>query len=240
MIGTILNAAGILAGGLTALVRRRPLSPTTENNGRIILGVFAVYYGLRLTWLSLNGPFLGILKQLLILLLALTLGQLAGRLLRLQRASNRLGRMVRELMDGARPTDPGRFGKGFRACTAVFCAAPLGLLGAVQDGLSGYFYPLAVKAVVDGLATLGFVPMFGRGVLMSALPVLAVQGTISLACQQFVKPFLEARQLLDSTNAAGGMLVFAVALVILGLRKMALTDYLPSLVFAPLLTCLFR
>jgi hypothetical protein len=40
----------------------------------------------------------------------------------------------------------------FNACTILFCAAPLGLLGAVTDGLSGYFYLLAVKAVMDGLA----------------------------------------------------------------------------------------
>jgi uncharacterized membrane protein YqgA involved in biofilm formation len=49
---------------------------------------------------------------------------------------------------------------GFCACTVLFWAAPLGLLGAVADGLSGYFYLLAVKAVMDGLAMTSFVKMF--------------------------------------------------------------------------------
>src|ERR1039458_1662564 len=44
-------------------------------------------------------------------------------------------------------------------CTILFWAAPLGLLGAVADGLSGYYYLLAVKAVMDGLAMASFVKM---------------------------------------------------------------------------------
>jgi hypothetical protein len=240
MMGTILNVAGILIGGLAGLSRRRALSPATESNLRVILGAFTVYYGLRLTWLSVGGSFRHVLKQVFIAVLALSLGKLAGRLLRLQAMSNHLGRRARERMGAARADDPRRLSEGFKVCAALFCAAPLGLLGAVQDGLSEYFYPLGVKAVMDGLATMGFVSVFGRGVMLSALPVLALQGTLTLACGQFLKPFLEAHGLLDSVNAAGGLLVFAVALVILGLKKIGLADYLPSLLFAPLLTWLWK
>ena len=110
----------------------------------------------------------------------------------------------------------------------------------MQDGLSGYFYPLAVKAVMDGLATMSLSALFGRGVLLAALPVLALQGTLTLLGSQFLKPFLEAHELLDSVNTTGGLLVFSVALVILGLRKVELTDYLPSLALAPLITWVCR
>jgi uncharacterized membrane protein YqgA involved in biofilm formation len=51
---------------------------------------------------------------------------------------------------------------------------------------------------------------------------------------------LETHSLVDSVNAAGGLLVFSVALVILQLKKIELADYLPSLAFAPLLTWVFR
>jgi len=97
-----------------------------------------------------------------------------------------------------------------------------------------------VKAVMDGLATMGFVKVFGWGVLIAALPVLAVQGTITLVCAEYLKPFLEAHGLVDSVNAVGGLLVFCVALVILGLKKIELANYLPSLAFAPLLTWVWR
>jgi uncharacterized protein len=235
MIGTALNVAGILIGGLAGLARRKPLSPANGSFFKVGLGVFTVFYGLRLTWISLNGTSLQVLKQLLIAVFALMLGRVTGRLLRLQKMSNSLGRLARDRIAANKPGDPSQWSEGFKTCAALFCAAPLAILGSVQDGLSGYYYPLAVKAVMDGLATMGFVLLFRWGVLIAALPVLVFQGTITLLCAQFLKPFLEAHSLVDSVNAAGGLLVFSVALVILELKKIELADYLPSLLFAPLL-----
>ena len=240
MIGTALNVAGILIGGLAGLARRKPLSPVNESFFKVALGVFTVFYGLRLTWISVNGTFLQILKQLLIAVLALMLGKMAGRLLHLQKMSNRLGRQARERIAATKPADPRQLSEGFKTCAALFCAAPLAILGSVQDGLSGYYYPLAVKAVMDGLATMGFISLFGWGVMFAALPVLVFQGTITLVCAQYLKPFLETHSLVDPVNAAGGLLVFSVALVILQLKKIELADYLPSLIFAPLLTWVCR
>ena len=65
MIGSVLNVAGILTGGAVGLLRAQPLSPAIEAFFKVTLGVFTVFYGLRLTWLSLNGSFLQILKSLL-------------------------------------------------------------------------------------------------------------------------------------------------------------------------------
>jgi uncharacterized protein len=240
MIGAALNVAGILVGGLVGLVRRKPLSPANESYAKVALGAFTVFYGLRLTWLSLNGSFPQILKQLLIAVVAMMLGKMTGRLLRLQKMSNRLGRDARDRITAAKPDNPRRLSEGFNTCAALFCAAPLAIVGSVQDGLSGYWYPLAVKAVMDGLATMGFVRLFSWGAMLAALPVLAFQGTITLACAQFLKPVLETHGLVDSVNAVGGLLVFSVALVILQLKRIELADYLPSLAFAPLLTWVFR
>ncbi len=240
MIGTIVNVGGIVVGGIAGLSGRRALRPVTESNLKVILGVFTVYYGLRLAWLSLGGSVGQVLKQVLIAVLALTVGKLAGRLLGLQRMSNALGRAARQKIAEARPDNPRRLGEGFKVCAALFCAAPLGVAGAVQDGLSQYWYPLGVKAAMDGLATMSFVSLFGGGAMLSAVPVLAVQGTITLACGQFLKPFLEGRALVDSVNAVGGLVVFCVALVILGLKRIELAEYLPSLLFGPLLTWLWR
>jgi uncharacterized membrane protein YqgA involved in biofilm formation len=240
MIGTTLNVAGILIGGVAGLARRKPLSPAHESYLKVVLGAFTVFYGLRLTWISLNGSLPQILKQILIVVIAMMLGKLTGRGLRLQKMSNRLGRDARERIAALKPADPRRLGDGFNICAALFCAAPLAILGSVQDGLSEYCYPLAVKAVIDGLATMGFVSLFGWGVMVAAVPVLAFQGTITLVCARFLKPMLETHGLVDSVNATGGLLVFCVALVILELKKVELADYLPSLAFAPLLAWLLR
>ncbi len=239
MIGTILNVAGILIGGFLGLQRRQPLSPATESYFKVVLSAMTVFYGLRLTWMNLNGSFFQLCKELLVLVLALMLGKAAGHLLRLQKFSNRIGQNARQQLAAAQPGRRDN-NEGFRTCAALFCAAPLGILGAVQDGLADYFYPLGVKAVVDGLAAMGFVSIFGPAVLLSALPVLAFQGTITLLCRRLLEPMLTAHDLVQPINAAGGLLVFSVALVMLGLKRIELADYLPSLIFAGLLGWLAR
>ena len=239
MVGAILNAAGILLGGMMGLAQRKPLSEAHESSFKVGLGVFAVFYGLRLSWMSFSGSLLHVLKQLLIVLLALSLGKLTGQVLRLQSMSNRLGRDARERISTASPRSPQAANNGLRVTSVLFCAAPLGILGAVQDGLSAYYYPLALKAVMDGLATMGFVRLFGPSAMLSALPVLALEGTLALLCERFLQPMLGAHNLVDPLNAVGGLLVFSVALVILGLKKVELADYLPSLAVAPLLAWFF-
>jgi len=241
MIGTLLNVTGILVGGVLSLFRHKPLSPVTESYFKVLLSVFTVFYGLRLTWLSISGSFWEILKQCFIVVLALMVGRLLGHALGLQKMSNRLGQRARRRIAEAKPGNQTAPGEGFKTCAALFCAAPLGILGSVQEGLSHseYFYPLVIKALIDGLATMGFFSLFGWGVLLSTVPVLTFQGTLTLTCARFIEPFLASHHLVDSVNAVGGLLVFCVALVMLGLKRIPLADYLPSLLICPLITWLW-
>lgn len=236
-----MNVAAIVVGGFAGLLVKKQPSATAQNYFKAVLGLLTVVVGLWLTWLSINGTFRHELKQLAIVLLSLSLGNLLGKLLRLQKASNRIGQLARDRMARARPENPERFTDGFVVCTSLFCAAPLGILGAVHNGLlPGYFYPLAIKAVMDGMAAMAFAGIFGWGVILSAVPVLVFQGTITLVCAHSLAPFLEAHNLSDSVNATGGLLVFSVSLLIFEVRKVHVTDYLPSLVFAPLLAWWWR
>lgn len=239
-IGAFLNALGILLGGLFGLARREPLSARAQNFFRSALGAFTIFFAFRLVWLSVNGTFVQCLKQLLVAVLAIVLGNLLGKLLGLQKMSNYAGRYATGLMSSAETNPSRKVADGFCACTILFWAAPLGLLGAVADGLSGYFYLLAVKAAMDGLAMTSFVKMFRWPAAMSAIPVFAMLGFITLICQLYARPFLEERHLVDSVNAAAGLAACAIAVVIFEIRKVELANYLPSLAIAPLLAWLLK
>ena len=242
MTGAILNAAGIVGGGLAGLLvlRKRPFKPATEAFFKVALGVATIFFGLRLAWLNLEGSAGRILKQLAIAALAIVLGKLLGRLLHLQKMSNRLGRHALHLMQNSKGSGLQRFNSGFLSCAILFCAAPLGILGAVQDGLSGYFQPLVVKAVMDGLAMAGFVTLLGWGSMLSALPVFVLQAAIALACNVYAEPFLRVHGILECVNFVGGLLVCTVGLVIFDFKKVELADFLPTLAVAPLLTWLWK
>lgn len=239
MTGPILNALGVVVGGVLGLLFKRQLLPATQLAIRGLMGVATVYIGLRITWNSLHGSALQVGKEVVIVVLALALGRIAGRVLRIQTSLNRLGQFAGRRIAEAKSSHPNRFQDGFIVCTLLFCAGPLGPIGAVLAGLTDYWEPLAIKMVMDGLAAMGFVAIFGWGALLSAVPLLVYLGAIALGAQRCL-PFLAEYQLLDSVNAVGGLLVFCVALIVLELKKLDLADYLPSLLMAPLITWLWR
>ena len=236
-IGTVLNAAGILLGGVLGLTLKKPLSAPRQTALKGLLGVATVYAGLRLTLISLGPGWGPAFQQLLIVVLALIAGRLTGRLLRLQKLFNRLGRYANEKYSQAGPARPNRLSEGFVTCTVLFCAGPLAIPGAIQDGLGGHWPALGLKALMDGLATMAFVPVFGWGVILSVVPVLAWQGLLTLGAAALAGVL--GGPLINSINATGGLLVFCVALMIFEFKKIELADYLPSLAFAPLWTWLW-
>src|SRR6266446_4662453 len=189
MIGTILNAAGILLGGILGLTLGQRLSAARQVAVKGLLGVFTVYVGLKMTWISLGGGFGAIARQLTIVLLALILGRITGRLLRLQKSLNRVGQYAKEKFSQANPASPSRFAEGFITCTLLFCVGPMAILGSIQDGLEGQWQTLGIKAIMDGLATMAFVAAFGWGAILSVIPVVAYQGTITL-CARLLAPYL--------------------------------------------------
>ncbi len=239
-IGAFLNAIGILLGALFMLARRAPPSARTQDFFRRALGAAAIFLGLRLVWLNVNGTFFSCVKQVFIALLALVLGNLLGKLLALQKISNHLGQIAGNLIANPRSSSSRKSAAGFNACAILFCAAPLGILGAVTDGLSGDFYFLAVKAAMDGLAMTSFVKMFGWFSALSAFPVFIFLGAVTFAVQFYAKPFLDSHNLVCPVNTAAGFVACAVALIILEVRKVELANYLPALAIAPLLTWLLN
>lgn len=234
-----------MIGGIIGLIRPQPLSAQSQIFFKMMLGAACLFFGLRLTWLNIGGSFSMVVKQVVIAFLAVMLGNLVGKGIGIQKLSNRLGQHARKLIEGNRPKDPQRFSKGMNACAILFCAAPLGILGAIHDGLSiadsnsSYYFPLAVKAVMDGLAMMGFVTMFGFGAMFSALPVFVFFGTITMVAHVYLEPAL-SRSMIEAIHAAGGLVICAVGVVIFEIRRVQLADYLPALIIAPLLAWIWK
>ncbi len=240
MIGVALNAVGIVVGGIAGLTKNKSLTPANESFFKVAMGAAAVFIGLQLVWQNLNGSFGTVLKQLFIVLLALGLGRFVGHLLHLQKFSNSIGRYATSKMAAAKMRGQ-NFNDGFLVCASLSCANPLAIYAALQEGLSpnGFAPAFVIKAVMDGLAAMVFVRLFGSGVILSALPVVAFLGTIFLAAKS-LRPFLHQHGLVDSILATDGFLIFCVALIILNLKKIELADYVPSLAIAPVITWFWK
>jgi uncharacterized membrane protein YqgA involved in biofilm formation len=236
MTGTLINTGAVLLGSVIGLAFSKNLQPRIEVRLRRLLGALVIYAGFSTTFKSLGkSAFSHIPKEIGIILLALVLGNAIGRSLRLQNGMNRVGQFARQMLTKPDADGGNRFSEGFVTATLLFCVGPMAIIGAIEDGIRGNYKILALKSVMDGLASIAFAKTFGPGVLLSAIPVLAYQGTITLAARS-LQPFLEDHpELLYSISATGGLLVVCISVVILEIRKAPLANYLPALVVAPLL-----
>lgn len=233
MTGTLINALAIVIGTVFGLLRKKPMTAENQVFIKIVLGAATAFVGLRLAWISMSGSLRQILWQLGVVIVAMMLGRLTGRLMRLQKFSNRLGCYARDRISAAQKSKPNGISDGVNVCAALFCAAPLGILGAVSEALGGGPAPLVIKSLMEAMAAMGFVAMFGPSVALSALPVLALQGTIALLVSQFALSVLESHGLVGILNATAGVLIFSVSLLIFEVRRVEIADYLPSLIWAP-------
>jgi uncharacterized membrane protein YqgA involved in biofilm formation len=236
MTGTLINTGAVLLGSGVGLAVSKTLRPHIEVRLRRVLGVLVIYAGFSTTIKSLGKTGVSnIPKEVGIVFLALILGNAIGMLLRLQEGMNKVGQYAKQLLRKSPDEAGNRFSEGFVTASLLFCVGPMAIIGAIDDGVSGNYKYLALKSVMDGLASIAFAKTFGPGVMLSAIPVLAYQGTITLAARS-LKPFLDQHpELLYSISASGGLLVVCISVVILEIRKVPLANYLPTLVVAPLL-----
>lgn len=237
MIGTIINAAAVAAGGLLGLSMAKELPAQKQNWLKTAMGILALYLGFRMVWLNVGGSVAGVLLQLTAAVAALLVGAWIGRALGIQKQLSQLGRYASDQFSRTRGTGRPDFSAGLVACSILYSVGPLAVVGPLQEALRADPRVLLLKAAMDGLASMAFARVFGAGAVLAALPVLAFQGTLTLAARAAL-PWIHAPAVLQGFSAVAGLLVAATSLVILDVKKVPLGNYLPALVLGPLLRLL--
>jgi|GEM_PF-575728 len=226
--GTIINATAIVLGSGLAMLSRKDLSESKQQKIKLALGCFAMVVGTHLIWTSMHGGVLRHGKQMLILFAAITLGNILGMILGIQKTLNRLAEYAKNQFE--RPDQA----NAFKLTSALFCLTPFAIIGAALDGISGNYSVLLIKAVMDGVAAHSFTRIFGKSVILSAIPVLALQGNLALFGRWLGNAHLSTH-MIEGITGACGIMVFTSLVLIVGVGKPRLADYLPSIVVAAFL-----
>jgi len=124
------------------------------------------------------------------------------------------------------------FTEGFVTASLVFCVGPMTILGSIQDGLTGDYSLLAIKAMLDGFAALAFASSLGMGVVFSVLTILIYQGGLSLLAGLAQNALNSA--MIAEMSATGGVMILAIGLLLLDLKRIRVANMLPALIIAPL------
>ncbi|MCW5557343.1 MAG: DUF554 domain-containing protein [Verrucomicrobiae bacterium] len=231
MPAILLNALGVLLGALAG--RWSPWAPQadTQRQLRLALTALTVLAGVWVIWSALpSQPWPG-MRTLIIAVLSLSAGSLIGHGIGFQRG---LSRLLAWAGSGRTSSEP-----GFAFESVVFAGNPLGIAGAVLQGATGDWRPLALKAALDALAAFGFARAGSNTAALAAVPVFAIQETLA-GLAGMLQQRLADPQLTAALATACGLLTLTAAPVVLGIRRVPLANYLPALVLAPLIASVWR
>lgn len=231
--GTLLNVVAVLAGTILGLLVGSRMSTRLQSTLTDGLGLFTLLIGLSMA-LRIFTDSAAQPGDDLAVLGALLGGAALGELLRLTERLDALGAWFQRRL--ARDGSPSRIAEGFVTASLVFCIGPLTILGSIENGLTGEIRLLAIKSLLDGVASIAFAAALGPGVALSALTVLVVQGGIALAAALFGSA-LDERAILG-ISVTGGLILVGVALRLLDVKRVRVASFLPALLLAPLLLAL--
>ncbi len=233
MTGTFLNSGAIILGSLLGIFIGYRLPDKLKQSVMLSLGIFTLLFAIQIFLKTENA---------IIPLLSLLFGVIMGEWLDIDSWLIRLGKKLEKRFSGNQSEDSASsetFIQGFITTSLIYCSGPMAILGAIQNGLTGDFNTLAVKSVLDGFGSLAFASTLGPGVAFSAIPVFLYQGFISLFASQ-VQVIFNA-SMINELTAVGGIILAAIAIdSFLEIKRIRTANFLPALVFAPLITGVFQ
>lgn len=238
--GTWFNVATIFLGTAVGVVGGKRLPERLSRTLMQALGLVTLFVGLGMARpldLVRSGPLPGVLLGIV----ALALGALAGEALKIEEALHALGEAARRRLGGG-----GRFTDGFVTASLLFCVGPMAIVGSLQNGAALDPRTLVLKSTLDGIASVALAGVYGIGVGVSILPIAVWQGGMSLGAAALARalpdPATDPHVLVVS--GVGGLLVagIGVNLLLAGIgldeRRVRVGAMLPALVLAPLLHAL--
>ncbi len=232
-IGTVVNAAAILAGTAAGVLIRGGIPERLKKT------IFDAV-GLSVMFIGIAGAMAGMLKagegglgtaNSMMLVLSMLLGGVTGELLRLEERLEGLGEVLKKRFIRGEGSGS-RFVEGFVSASVIFVVGSMAIVGSLQDGLMHDPSVLFTKAILDGVISVVLAASLGVGVAFSALAILVYQGGITLFAR-LIAPYL-TETLIGNMSFVGSVLIFCIGVNFLWPKKIRTGNLLPAM-FWPIL-----
>jgi uncharacterized membrane protein YqgA involved in biofilm formation len=250
-IGTLVNVATVVVGSAVGVLFGRLVPERIRTTAMAAIGLAVLGLGLQMAIdPRLDAARLGWTGVLpyrpnpLVVIGGLVLGGIVGELLQIELRLERFGQRMQALatrFGAVRASgDPGAQGhdlvEGFVTASLLYCVGAMAVIGSIQDA-AGQPDVLFVKALLDGIASIVLATTLGPGVGLSALSLLVYQGSLTAAASS-VASFLTL-PVLSTLTSAGGLLIAAIGLDLLGVKRLPIGNLLPGLFAAAALAWFF-
>lgn len=228
-LGTVINTAGILAGGLLGLLFGKFLKESHQDTLTKTCGICVLFIGIAGAlegMLTVDGSAVTSGGSMLIIG-CLAIGALIGELLNIEGGFEKFGQWLKIKTGNAKDQ---RFVEAFVTASLTVCIGAMAIVGAIQDGIEGDYSILATKAILDLIIIMVMTCSMGKGCIFSAIPVAAFQGSITLLAR-LIRPLMTAAALAN-LSMIGNILIFCVGVNLVWGKRIKVANLLPSIVIA--------
>ena len=224
MIGTLVNTAAVIGGGMIGLLLKKRMPERITTIYFQAIGLFT---------LAIGASMAVEMQRILIVVSSLAIGSLLGEWIDIEQGAERLSNRIKHRFR----IGSEKFSEGLVTAFLLFCVGSLTILGTIQEGTGGSPDLLYTKSLMDFFSAILLASAFGVGVALSAVPLFLFQASLTLLAGYAGSFFTE--EIILGLTSVGGIMLIGLGINILGIQKIRVMNMLPSLVVVALLLWLF-
>jgi uncharacterized membrane protein YqgA involved in biofilm formation len=227
--GTLINTAAIIAGGLIGLFLGNFLKDNYReilNKANAVAVIFIGISGAIGNMIHIEGESVR-MEGSMMMIISLALGSLIGEFLDIDGHFIRFGEWLKLKSGNAKDAS---FVSAFVTASLTVCIGAMAIVGSIQDGLTGNYETLAMKAVLDFTIIMVMSASIGKGAVFSAIPVFILQGSVTLLAK-LAAPLMSEGAIVN-LSLVGSVLIFCVGVNLLKERTFRVANMLPAVIIA--------
>lgn len=228
-LGTGINVICVVLGGLIGLFFGKKMTERYQDTLMKSTGVCIMFVGLG-----------GAVEQMLtiqqgelisggtmMIVVCFAIGSLIGEAANIELRIEQFGEWIKRKTGNS---GDNQFVNGFVSASLTICIGAMAVVGSIEDGISGDYSTLAVKAVLDLLIVCVMSVSMGKGCMFAAIPVALFQGSITLLARLIQPIMTEAA--LSNLSLTGSILIFCVGVNLVWEKRFKPANMLPSIFVA--------
>lgn len=228
-MGTLINIALIVAGGLCGLIFGKRLNPQVQESLMVANGVAVLFLAIGGVMTQMLSEESGVLSQsgVMMMIVSMSVGTMIGEVLHIHSGIERFGEWLKSKTGNKNDTS---FLDAFISATCTVCIGAMAIVGSIQDGITGDYSILLAKGLLDAVIILIMAATLGKGCIFSAIPVAIFQGIITIIAHA-AGAFMTDTSLAN-LSYIGNILIFCVGINLVWKRDIKVANMLPAIVIA--------
>lgn len=230
-IGTIINSICIILGSAIGYFSRRFFNISQQESLNKVCGIsimFIAIAGVMSGMLKFNGSEI-IVEKSLFVVLCIALGTIVGELIGIEKWFERLGEWLKIQSGNGKDS---HFVDAFVTASLTVSIGAMGVVGSIQDGLSGDYSTLVLKSVLDFIIIAMMTSSMGIGSAFSVIPVFVIQISITFFAS-LVSTYVTSMAV-NYLSLIGSIIIFSIGVNLVWGKKINVANMLPAIIFAVL------